>query len=44
MNLPAAVIDGAIRISFSRFNTNEEADYFVKNLTEAAGKLRTQKR
>lgn len=44
MNLPANVIDGAIRISFSRFSTQEEADYFVSMLSEAAAKLRTQKR
>lgn len=44
MRLPPEVIDGAIRISFSRCNTKEEADYFVSKLSEAASKLKTQKR
>lgn len=44
MNLPAEVIDGAIRLSFSRYNTVEEADYFVATLKSAADSLRTQKR
>lgn len=44
MRLPSQVIDGAIRISLSRYSTREEADYFVSSLAEAASKLKTQKR
>lgn len=40
MALPAPVIDGAIRVSFSRYSTPEEADYFVQRLAAAAGRLR----
>ena len=39
MGLPAAVIDGALRVSFSRYSTPEEAVYFVDKLSEAAGRL-----
>ena len=39
MNLPNDVIDGAIRISFSRYNTEEECRYFVSKLAEAAASL-----
>jgi cysteine desulfurase len=43
MKLPAQVIDGAIRISFSRYNTSDEVEYFVKTLADAASRLRTKK-
>ena len=36
MSLKNDVIDGALRISFSRYSTKEEADYFVKKLKEAS--------
>jgi len=39
MNLPGEVIDGAIRLSFSRYSTAEEAEYFVKALLQAAARL-----
>ena len=39
MGLPGDVIDGAIRISFSRENTFEEAEYFAEKLCEASGKI-----
>ena len=35
MKLPPSVIDGALRVSFSRFSTKEEADYFVCTLKKA---------
>ena len=40
MDLPAAVIDGALRISFSRFTTAEETDAFCDALTAARKRLR----
>ncbi len=43
MGLPAEVIDGAIRVSLSRYSTEEEADYFVETLRNAARRLRTRK-
>lgn len=39
MGLPSRVIDGAIRISFSRYNTMEEVDYFVESLAFAVKRL-----
>ena len=39
IGLPNAVIDGALRVSFSRYSTQEEADYFVDKLKEATQKL-----
>ena len=39
MNLPNAVIDGAIRVSFSRFTTEEDIREFCRVLAEAAKKL-----
>ena len=39
MNLPAKVIDGAIRISFSKYSTVQQADYFVQCLVAAANRL-----
>ena len=44
MNLPSDVIDGAIRVSFSDENTEEEALYFADTLCEAAASLRTARR
>jgi len=44
MHLPNEVIDGAIRISFSRYSTREEAEYFVKTLADAVSRLRTVKK
>ena len=40
MNLPAKVIDGAIRVSLSRFTTAEEIDAFAEALLEARHSLR----
>ena len=40
MDLPAAVIDGALRVSFSRFTTAEETDAFCDALTAARKRLR----
>lgn len=34
MGLPPAVIDGAIRVSFSRTSTQEEVDYFCQKLIQ----------
>ena len=39
MNLPPKVIDGAIRVSFSRYTTVDEIEYFVEKLAEAEGRL-----
>ena len=39
MNLKNEVIDGAIRVSFSRYNTYEEVDYFTCKFKEASEKL-----
>ena len=39
MGLPDRVIDGAIRISFSRYSTQEEAAYFLQRLQAAAERL-----
>ena len=36
MGLKNEVIDGALRVSFSRYNTKEEAEYFVKTLKKAS--------
>ena len=44
MGLPASVMDGAIRLSFSRYSTEEEARYFTEKLSEAAASLRTARR
>ena len=40
MGLPAEVIDGALRVSFSRFTTPEEVDAFCDALREARETLR----
>lgn len=42
MNVPARVIDGAIRVSLSRFTTEEEIDAFVAGLLEAKERLRSR--
>lgn len=39
MGLPADMIDSSIRVSFSRFNTREDVDYFIKYLNEGIDKL-----
>jgi cysteine desulfurase len=39
MRLPNDIIDGALRISFSRFSTKEEAACFVQKLRDAAQRL-----
>ena len=39
MGLPNAVIDGALRVSFSRYSTPAEASYLVGALLRATGKL-----
>ena len=39
MGLKNDIIDGALRVSFSRYNTKEEADYFVKVLKKASETL-----
>lgn len=38
MNLPAEVIDSAVRISFSRYNTHEEVELLINAVKEAAEK------
>ncbi len=43
MDLPIQVIDSAIRISFSRFNTKEETEYLADKIIEANGMLRKSK-
>lgn len=40
MGLPAGVIDGAIRVSLSRFTTEQEIDAFAETLLEARRTLR----
>ncbi|MCQ2438752.1 MAG: cysteine desulfurase [Oscillospiraceae bacterium] len=42
MGIPARVIDGAIRVSLSRFTTREEIDCFVDTLLEAKARLRSR--
>ncbi|MGX8698444.1 MAG: cysteine desulfurase family protein [bacterium] len=44
MGLPARLIDGAIRISLSRYSTREECDAFTEALTAATRAVRPQKR
>jgi len=39
MGLRNDVIDGALRVSFSRYNTHEEAEYFVRTLKRASAML-----
>lgn len=39
MDLPDATIDGALRVSLSRYSTREEAEYFVKSLSKAVKRL-----
>jgi len=39
MGLHNDVIDGALRVSFSRYSTREEAEYFVKMLKQASKTL-----
>ena len=39
MGLNNRVIDGAIRVSFSRYSTVEEIDYFAEKLADAAKRL-----
>ncbi len=39
MGLPNDIIDGALRVSFSRYSTIDEAVYFVEKLCDAAGRL-----
>jgi cysteine desulfurase len=39
MGLPNNIIDGALRVSFSRYSTADEAAYFVDRLADAAGRL-----
>jgi cysteine desulfurase len=39
MGLPDRVIDGALRVSFSRYSTQEEAAYFLQRLQAAAERL-----
>lgn len=39
MGISPRIIDGAVRISFSRENTLEEAEYFVKTFAKAAKRL-----
>jgi len=36
MRLDDKIIDGALRVSFSKYSTLKEADYFIKNLKEAS--------
>ena len=39
MRIPNEIIDGTIRVSFSRMNTMEEAEYFAVKLKAAADRL-----
>lgn len=39
MGLDAKIIDGAVRISFSKYSTVEEAEYFALKLREASQKI-----
>ncbi|MBO4832112.1 MAG: cysteine desulfurase [Oscillospiraceae bacterium] len=39
MGLPGRVIDGAIRVSFSKYSTEAEAEYFAEKLSEAVSRL-----
>ena len=39
MRIPNEIIDGALRVSFSRMNTMEEAEYFAVKLKAAADRL-----
>ena len=39
MRIPNEIIDGAIRVSFSRMNTMEEAEYFAVKLKTAADRI-----
>lgn len=39
MGLPPKVIDGAVRLSFSEYNTEEEAEWFAEQFAEAARTL-----
>ena len=43
MGLPPRVIDGALRISFSRYSTEEESEIFVNLLAEASKRLAKMK-
>ncbi len=44
MGLPGDVIDGAIRVSLSRYTTREEADAFCDALRDARERLRSSVR
>lgn len=44
MGLPSDVIDGAIRVSLSRYTTREEADAFCDALRDARARLRSSVR
>jgi len=39
MRLKNKIIDGALRVSFSRYNTQDEAEVFVQTLKNASQKL-----
>ncbi len=39
MKLDSKIIDGAIRVSFSKYSTVEEAEYFAQKLKESADKI-----
>lgn len=39
MGIPARVIDGAVRISFSRYNTEEEVSYAADMIVKASKEL-----
>ena len=39
MRLKKEIIDGALRISFSKYNTYDEAEYFVQTLKKATQKI-----
>ena len=41
LRLPAKVIDGALRVSFSRFTTAEEVDALCDALRDARASLRS---
>ena len=40
INVPEKFLDNSLRISIGKYNTKEEVDYLIKNLTEIVNRLR----
>ena len=40
INVPEEFLDNSLRISIGKYNTKEEVDYLIKNLTEIVNRLR----